>query len=149
VKNNEKKRGRLARNEGRQAMKTKLPVGSKPVGLVADHLRKDANVDFGLLFGSQKTGKQKAGSDLDIAVLFKIPPEGMALLNYINTLSELTGTEIDLSVLNQASAFMRHQIFKTGVPLLIKDPVKYRKFREKTITDYQDFKYIAGMPTYD
>ena len=46
----------------------------------------------------------------------------MALLHYINTLSELTGAEIDLSVLNQASAFMRHQYFQTGVPLLIKDP---------------------------
>jgi len=130
-------------------MKTKIPVKSKPVRLVADQLKKDANVDFGLLFGSQKTGRQKAGSDLDIAVLFKTPPEGMALLHYINTLSELTGAEIDLSVLNQASAFMRHQVFKTGVPLLIKDPVIYRRFREKTITDYQEFKYVSGMPNYD
>ena len=57
--------------------------------------------------------------------------------------------EIDLAVLNRASAFMRHQVFKTGVPLLIKDPLIYRRFREKTITDYQDFKYLSGMPTYD
>ena len=73
----------------------------------------------------------------------------MARLHYINTLSELTGTEIDLSVLNRASAFMRHQVFKTGVPFLIKDPVVYRRFREKTITDYQEFKYVSGMPPYD
>ena len=125
-------------------MTTKTPLKTKPVRLIIDHLKKDANVDFGLLFGSQKTGKQKAGSDLDIAVLFKTPPEGMALLHYINTLSELTGKEIDLSVLNRASAFMRHQVFKTGVPLLIKDPVVYRRFREKTITDYQEFKYVSG-----
>jgi len=130
-------------------MKTKIPVKSKPVRLVADHLRKDANVDFGLLFGSQESGRQKAGSDLDIAILFKTPPEGMALLHYINTLSELTGAEIDLAVLNRASAFMRHQVFKTGVPLLIKDPVRYRRFREKTISDYQEFKYVSGMQIYD
>ena len=130
-------------------MKTKIPVKSKPVRLVADQLNKDANVEFGLLFGSQKTGKQKAGSDLDIAVLFKTPPEGMALLHYINSLSELTGAEIDLAVLNRASAFMRHQVFKTGVPLLIKDPLIYRRFREKTITDYQEFKYVSGMTNYD
>ena len=116
---------------------------------MADHLRKDANVDFGLLFGSQESGRQKAGSDLDIAILFKTPPEGMALLHYINTLSELTGAEIDLAVLNRASAFMRHQVFKTGVPLLIKDPVRYRRFREKTISDYQEFKYVSGMQIYD
>ena len=130
-------------------MKTKIPVQSMPVRLVADHLRKDANVDFGLLFGSQESGRQKAGSDLDIAILFKTPPEGMALLHYINTLSELTGAEIDLAVLNRASAFMRHQVFKTGVPLLIKDPVRYRRFREKTISDYQEFKYVSGMQIYD
>jgi len=130
-------------------MKTIIPVKSKPVRLVADHLRKDANVDFGLLFGSQESRRQKAGSDLDIAILFKTPPEGMALLHYINTLSELTGAEIDLAVLNRASAFMRHQVFKTGVPLLIKDPVRYRRFREKTISDYQEFKYVSGMQIYD
>lgn len=96
-----------------------------------------------------KRGRQKAGSDLDIAVYFKTPPEGMALLHYISTLSELTGAEIDLAVLNRASAFLRHQVFKSGVPLLIRDPVRYRRFREKTITDYQEFKYISGMPNYD
>jgi predicted nucleotidyltransferase len=130
-------------------MKTKILVKSKPVRLVADQLKKDANVDFGLFFGSHKTGRQKAGSDLDIAVYFKTPPEGMALLHYINTLSELTGAEIDLSVLNQASAFMRHQVFKTGIPFLIKDLARYRRFREKTISDYQEYKHISGMQTYD
>ncbi|MBP1723828.1 MAG: hypothetical protein H6Q44_1533, partial [Deltaproteobacteria bacterium] len=39
---------------------------------------------------------------------------------------------------------MRHQVFKTGVPLLIKDSVIYRRFREKTITDYQESKYVSG-----
>jgi hypothetical protein len=73
----------------------------------------------------------------------------MALLHYINTLSELTGAEIDLAVLNRASAFMRHQVFKTGVPFLIKDPVTYRRFREKTITDYREFKCVSGIPNYD
>lgn len=113
-----------------------------------DFLQNDPNVDFGVLFGSQKDGRGKNGSDLDIAVLFKNPPRGMALLHCINTLSELTGAEIDLAILNRASAFLRHQIFKTGVPLIIKDPVGYRRFREKTITDYQDYLFISGMPRY-
>jgi predicted nucleotidyltransferase len=130
-------------------MRTKIPIKSKPVRLLVDLLKKDANVDFGLLFGSQKLGRPKAGSDLDIAVFFKNPPEGMALMHYINELSELAGTEIDLAVLNRASAFLRHQIFKSGVPLLIRDPFIYRRFREKTITDYQEFKYVSGMPNYD
>ena len=102
-----------------------------------------------MLFGSHKAGKSSAGSDLDVAVYFKKPPEGMALLHYINALSNAAGAEVDLSVLNRASAFLRHQVFKTGVPLVIRDPVGYRRFREKTITDYQEYKYVSGMPAYD
>jgi hypothetical protein len=42
-----------------------------------------------------------------VAVYFKNPPEAMALLYDINALSEVTGVEIDLSVLNRAAAFLR------------------------------------------
>jgi predicted nucleotidyltransferase len=130
-------------------MKGAASLKSKPVRRTVEQLKKDANVEFGLLFGSQKAGRSRAGSDLDVAVYFKDPPEGMALLYYINALSEVTGVEIDLSVLNRASAFLRHQVFKTGVPLVIKNSVCYRRFREKTITDYQEFKFVSGMTDYD
>jgi hypothetical protein len=122
---------------------------SKPYRLLIEHLKRDDNVDFAVLFGSQGSGKAKPESDLDVAVYFKDPPQGMAALHYINTLSEAAGEEVDVSVLNRASAFLRHQVFKTGVPLVIKDPVGYRRFREKTITDYQEYKYVSGMPAYD
>lgn len=109
----------------------------------------DQNVYFAFIFGSYVRGKQKKISDLDIAIYFKNPPEGVDLLYLINTLSDLTGKEIDLVTLNSASAFLRHQIMKYGIPLIIKDRDVYMRFREKTISDYDEYKFVSGMYVYD
>ncbi|MEW6740587.1 MAG: nucleotidyltransferase domain-containing protein [Nitrospirota bacterium] len=112
-------------------------------------LDNDPNVIFALIFGSGATGKQKRGSDIDIGIYFVKPPEGLDLLDLINVLSELTGREVDVVALNNASALLRHQVMKNRVALTIKDMVIYRKFREKTISDYDEYKYVAGMNVYD
>ena len=109
----------------------------------------DQNVYFAFIFGSYVKGKQKKISDLDIAIYFKNPPGGVDLLYFINTLSDLTGKEIDLVTLNSASAFLRHQIMKYGIPLIIKDRDVYMRFREKTISDYDEYKFVSGMYVYD
>ena len=109
----------------------------------------DQNVYFAFIFGSYVRGKQKKISDLDIAIYFKNPPEGVDLLYLINTLSDLTGKEIDLVTLNSASAFLRHQIMKYGIPLIIKDRDVYMRFREKTISDYDEYKFVSGIYVYD
>jgi len=117
--------------------------------LSAELLGKDDNVIFALIFGSFSKGKQKADSDLDLAIFFKTPPEGLDLLYYRSRLSELTGKEVDLTVLNRASAFLRHQVMKYGIFLLIKDRSIYGRFREKTIYDYQEYQFLSGMHVYD
>lgn len=120
-----------------------------PVPEISEALAKDPNILFALMFGSYAVGKQKKGSDLDIGIYFEKPVEGLALLNLINTLSELAGRDVDVVVLNKASAFLRHQVMKHRMPLLIKDRVIYTKFREKTISDYDEYKYISGINSYD
>lgn len=115
-------------------------------------LADDPNVVFAILFGSRARGKTLKGlqkSDIDLAVYFKNPPEGLALLDYISKLSDKVGDEIDLVVLNRASAFLRHQVMKERILLICKDQEIYRRFREKTISDYQEYKYISGMEKYD
>lgn len=114
-----------------------------------DILDRDQNVVFALIFGSHAEGRQKKVSDIDIGINFVQPPEGMELLNLINALSELAGREVDVVVLNNASPFLRHQIMKNRIILTIKDIAAYRKFREKTISDYDEYKYISGMNVYD
>lgn len=119
---------------------------------VKNALADDPNVVFAILFGSRARGKTLKGlqkSDIDLAVYFKNPPEGLALLDYISKLSDKVGDEIDLVVLNRASAFLRHQVMKERILLICKDQEIYRRFREKTISDYQEYKYISGMEKYD
>src|SRR4030042_2294948 len=88
---------------------------------------KDSNIIFAILFGSHVQKKQK-NSDIDVAIYFKKPPEGLKLLRLINMLSNQTGKEVDLVVLNDASAFLTHQVMKYGIPLTIKDRNIYGRF---------------------
>jgi len=109
----------------------------------------DPNVCFAMMFGSCVNTRRRKANDIDIAIYFYAVPKGLDLLNLINTLSNLTGKEVDIVVLNTASAFLRHQVMKTGIPLTIKDKDIFQRFREKTITDYDEYKYISGMNIYD
>ena len=112
-------------------------------------LDKDQNVVFALIFGSYAEGRQKKASDIEIGIYLIQPPEGIKLLTLINVLSELAGREVDVVVLNNAPPFLKHQIMKNRVILTIKDMAVYAKFREKTISDYDEYKYISGMNVYD
>ena len=116
---------------------------------VRKFLENNPNVVFAHLFGSAASGKQRKNSDIDIGIFFKRSPRGLVLLKLINRLSELAGADVDIVVLNKASAFLRHQVMKHRLKLTIKDRAAYVKFREKTISDYDEYKYISGMNVYD
>ena len=113
------------------------------------YLLQDDNTCFALIFGSHARGRTRPDSDLDLALCFRNPPQGLALLDMINTLSNIAQKEVDLVVLNRASAFLRHQIIKEGIRFLIKDSVAYRRFREKTMIDFDIYRYVTGLYRYD
>ncbi len=133
------------------------PLPLSDVERIKEYLMEDPNVLFALLFGSVASGLQNLSKDaepvikardIDIGIYFKNPPEGLELLEYINTLSDLAKRDVDIVVLNRASAFLRHQIMKNRVILVMKDRDAYTRFREKTISDYQEYRYISGMDRY-
>ncbi|ETR68110.1 MAG: DNA polymerase beta domain-containing protein [Candidatus Magnetoglobus multicellularis str. Araruama] len=109
----------------------------------------DENICFALLFGSCVSGRFDEKSDIDIAVYFYKPPEGIEIIEFINNHSELVQKDIDLTILNRASPFLRHQIMLNCIRLFIKDRIIYRDFREKTITDFLIYKYISNIYIYD
>lgn len=111
-------------------------------------LENDSNVIFAVIFGSYATGRYKKGSDIDMGIFFAEHPKGLDLLNLIHRLSELAGRDVDVVVLNKASAFVRHQAMKNKIVLIVKDKTVYRRFREKTISDYDEYKYISGLSAY-
>ena len=104
-------------------------IEDKILSKLKELLNYDSTVSFVFIFGSYVRKRQKGASDIDIAIYFNKPPDGIDLLHLINKLSDLTGKNVDLIVLNSASAFLRHQVMKHGIPLIIKDKTTYRQFR--------------------
>ena len=113
------------------------------------YFQEDPNVLFAFIFGSYVKGRDKRESDLDVAVFFNNPPEGLDLLGYINKLSDILEKDVHLIVLNNASPILRHQVVKYGIRLIKKDESLYTRFREKTMTDYEEYKNVSGMSIYD
>ena len=109
-----------------------------------ERLDKDPNVKFALIFGSHARGRARIGSDLDLAVYFNRPPVGLDHLDLLSELSDLAAREVDLVVLNRASALLRHQVLKHRIPFCIKERPAYIRFREQAMTDYDTYRYLAG-----
>jgi len=110
---------------------------------------KDDNVVFALLFGSHAVNKANKESDVDVAVYFKDPPQGIEILDYSTELTNVINKDVDLVVLNTASPLLRHQVMKHGIRLVVKDRQQFIKFREDTIRLYQDYKYLNYLEIYD
>jgi predicted nucleotidyltransferase len=66
------------------------------------------------VFGSTATGKDRPGSDIDLAVMVAGAFPGMARVEMETTLSSLLGRDVDLVVFGQSSPLLQHQILKYG-----------------------------------
>jgi predicted nucleotidyltransferase len=121
----------------------------KNLSEIVDFMNRDRNVLFAVIFGSSVKECYKNSRDLDIAIYFRDPPQGLEYLSYVNELSDLAGRDVDVVILNNASPFLRHQVMKHGVSVLIKDREIYTNFRERTISDYDEYKYVSGLNIYD
>ncbi|MFP4582297.1 MAG: type VII toxin-antitoxin system MntA family adenylyltransferase antitoxin [Desulfococcaceae bacterium] len=100
---------------------------------------------FALIFGSFARGEERPDSDLDVAVYFSSPPEGLEVLEWLNRLSNAAEREVDLVVLNRASPLLRHQVMRHRIRLLVRDEAAYVRFRERTMRDYDEYLYVSGM----
>lgn len=116
-------------------------------GDLLGRLERDPNILFALVFGSRARGDEHPRSDLDLAVYFADPPDGLARLDLMSELSNLARVEVDLIMLNTASALLRHQVMKHPIRLFIRDWMAYRDFREKTIMDYDTYLWLSGAPS--
>lgn len=101
-------------------------------------------VDLALLHGSLAKDEMGPLSDLDIAVLFNKKNIKLSDISVIsNKLSEIFGREdIDLAVLNTASALLKMQVLVNGQVLYASSPKVYPAFRLKTIQHYLATGYL-------
>lgn len=97
-----------------------------------------------IIFGSFAIGKQRLGSDLDIAVLGL---EDVGFNDQINLISELIlifNKDVDLSVLNRANPLLLFEASKNPI-LLYGDREEFFKFRLYAFNAYHDYAPFFAM----
>ena len=114
-----------------------------------DYSIKNKNICFSLLFGSYPRGENSKTSDIDLALYFYNEPAGIDLLYLVSKISDICHKDVDVVVLNKARPFLRHQVMKSSLPIIIKDRHIYIKFREDTISGYDRYRFISGINCYD
>lgn len=86
-------------------------------------------------FGSHGTAHQRAGSDLDLAVM-GMSADPIRRLDLTGTLALQAGRDVDLVRLEDASTVMQAQIITTGEMLFCRDQRVCAEFEARVLSDY-------------
>ncbi len=104
-------------------------------------------VELVYLYGSYAKGKEKEGSDIDIAVLFEeveYAKDPLGALGRIHDIAlrieRLIKREIDLRILNRSSLSFSYVVVTTGIPLYIASKKVLYHYQNKILGMYFDFK---------
>lgn len=114
------------------------------------YIKSRSDVSFGMVFGSFAKGEERQDSDLDVAIFFvdEAVPKGFDVLVLEQELSDIAGREVDLVVLNAAGVFLRHQIQKNHQMLVLHNKRAHRMYRERTMREYDEYRYLNPEKSY-
>lgn len=92
------------------------------------------------LFGSRARDDFRDDSDVDVAVLWETMPDDPwhAMLGLMSALSDVCGREVDVVVLNTASADVRHRVLRHECLILDRNRSARIKFEVATRNEYFD-----------
>ena len=102
------------------------------------------------LFGSAARGTRGNRSDVDIAVLTRAREtsnrHSRSLVEYVQTACDAFGTDnVDVVLLNRAPIALRHEVFREGKLLLVRDPEALARFRLESSREYLDTLPLRRM----
>src|SRR5690554_5114497 len=106
------------------------------------YIQNHTRVSAAWLFGSVATGKDREGSDVDLAILF-VPnlskQERFDMRLFIaSELSSLVGRDVDIVDMQAAPLFLQHQVRKNGQLLVEKDHAYRVNYVVRSQRDYFD-----------
>lgn len=110
-----------------------------------------APVAAAYLFGSHASGRVGPLSDIDVAVLFADSVEAderfdLRLALIADATRALRTRDVDLVVLNDVPALLRHRVLRDGELLLERDRAARVRYETRTILEYLDTKPLrAGL----
>lgn len=100
------------------------------------------DVRLAYLFGSRARGQARADSDIDVAVLVAAAAaadRGALVRRLAGRLGrEVSAARLDLVILNDAPALLRHRVLRDGVLLMQRSATDRVRFVTRTLRDYQD-----------
>lgn len=121
------------------SLQTTLPLTSPSIdALLRDVLARFPALVLALVFGSVAQGRQRADSDLDIAVAADQPLTAIERMDIITALAEQTGRPVDLIDLKVVAEPLLGQIVRHGRRLLGSDGA-YGQLISRHLFEQADF----------
>jgi len=100
------------------------------------------------MFGSTATGRDRRGSDIDLAIIAQKAIDHREKLRLEADLSTRLGRDVDLVVFGQAAPLLQHQILKYGRLVSENDPAERVRQEVLARAEYLDtrrfFREIGG-----
>lgn len=115
---------------------------------IADVFSSRTDVMAVYLFGSTARGTARAGSDIDVAVLFDAPPPGtLSGPRFVieGELERALGTPVDLVVLNDAPVDLRTRVLRDGRLLVERDRPARIAFEVRTRNEAFDLEPVLAQ----
>ena len=110
------------------------------IDLLKRYFERRGDVALAFLFGSSARGFDGRDSDVDIAIYLTDKEEEDRIWREVSGIVE---REIDLILLNDAPATLISNVFKTGIPLVIKDRRLYWDLYLTKSLEAEDFSQFA------
>jgi predicted nucleotidyltransferase len=109
-----------------------------------DALSQIHGLRIGVLFGSHATGRSHPGSDYDIAILTEHEPSLRDELALATSLSEITGTQVDVVRLDKDEPLLQREIALSGVCLFEAEPGLWAAHRARAMSRWIDFDELVA-----
>ncbi|MDO8520955.1 MAG: DUF86 domain-containing protein [bacterium] len=113
---------------------------NKKIEQLKEYCEKNPAISLAFLYGSVARGKETDDSDFDVAVLLAGRDEEDRVWRDV---SGITEKNVDLVSIERAPASLVSSIFKTGIPLVIKDRKKYLDLYLEKTQEAEDFAEFA------
>ena len=110
------------------------------IDLLKRYFERRGDVALAFLFGSSARGLDGRDSDVDIAIYLTEKGEEDRIWREVSRILE---REVDLVLLNDAPATLISKVFKTGIPLVIKDRRLYWDLYLTKTLEAEDFSQFA------
>lgn len=103
-----------------------------------------------LLFGSHATGRARADSDIDVALLLEqLPPPDQRLSFLKQTIARLgrhvAADRLHVLILNDAPPHLAFEALRTGRVIARADAVALHRFRVRTYRMHADYEHVERL----